>query len=434
MIRNFIIYARCALAFSPFFIHEICSAQVIGVGTHFGQKREYIQQLLNWSKDTPITSIRDEIYWKDVERVAGQLKIEGRASYALRNITQAAQAGLRPLIILSYGNPHYDSGGHPTSIAAREAFARYATFIYRETKHLDPIFEIWNEWNIGAGSNPKTKSASPETYVELTKTTASALRSAGYKGIILGGALGDDHPNWPWASKAISLGLLEIVDGISIHLYNYSNKTNLSGASEFIDRTQRLQEIISNLTKLKSYPLYITEIGWPNHFGLKSVSLEKSAIEAEIMLNEAANLPYIKGIWFYEFQDSGADPLEKEHHFGLLDRDYREKPISCTLRKWGEVQAKTNWTSIEKRNGITINIGKRPDGTRLMRIWPSPKPGYAKAKFILPKTKYSEISHMPTDSNCTKPDISENIIIPTDRPTLVTTQKGGDSPNPIAAD
>jgi polysaccharide biosynthesis protein PslG len=45
--------------------------------------------------------------------------------------------------------------------------------------------------------------------------------------------------------------------------------------------------------------------------------------------------PWVAGVWFYELQDGGDDPANREHRFGLLRRDGSEKPAGCALRELG---------------------------------------------------------------------------------------------------
>lgn len=400
---------------------------IIGVGTHFGQKKNYIHDLIRWSKPGQITSIRDEIYWKDVERSPGELRIEGRAAFSLENITKAHAAGLQPLIILSYGNPNYDGGSQPSSQEGRIAFARYASFIFNQTKHLSPIFEVWNEWNIGAGTTPKTRNGSVHDYVELVKTTSLELRKSGFTGKILGGALGDDYPNWRWAQQAASLGLLNYVDGLSIHLYNYSNPRLKRGTTEFLKRASELDSLIKANNKGKSFPIYITEIGWPNHFDLKGISMSEAGVDAEILLNEATQYSFIHGIWFYEFLDGGPDPFEKEHHFGILKRDGEEKPLGCAIRHWHRHQSKVSWTKFSISNGLAIADGSDLHGNLVRRVWPSPQFGQEKSQFTLTPSTHDK-NRIIARASCNEDESIgqpfNSSQFPTDQPITIISPKG----------
>lgn len=409
-----------------------CAAEpIIGVGTHFAWKRDYLETLLTWSTESRTHSVRDELYWKDIEKSPGTLKMDGRAAFSLDRLTKSHSAGIKPLIILSYGNPNYDSGSQPHTHVGRLAFARYAKFVFDETKHISPIFEIWNEWNIGAGTNPKTKIGSPSDYVELVRTTASELRKAGFTGKILGGAVGDDYPNWQWTRQAISLGLLDLVDGISIHLYNYSNTKNRRGAPEFLRRTSELNSYISSKNGGRSFPIYITEVGWPNHIGLKSISREEAAIDAEILLNELSQYPYIKGVWFYEFQDGGSDPFEKEHHFGILDRNGIEKPVACAIRHWSKLNSSITWTGFSQANGISTATGRDLKGNLVTRVWPSAIFGEDRARFSLTPMPTNDRRTIYTAScevaNGTGKPFSKDQF-PTDKPVTVVTPRGLPAP------
>jgi hypothetical protein len=47
----------------------------------------------------------------------------------------------------------------------------------------------------------------------------------------------------------------------------------------------------------------------------------------------AKTMPFIKGIWWYDLQNDGPDPREREHNFGLMDHELRPKPAYLALQR-----------------------------------------------------------------------------------------------------
>jgi len=237
---------------------------LLGYGTHFAQgKIEYRQftQHRTWSG---VNSHRDEVYWGHSETSPGKFtpNENSRASiYAFKN---EALQGLKPLVILSYGNKLYDNGTQPHTNEGRLAFSRYSQWIAKE---LSPFgvqhFEIWNEWNIGSGTKPRVRRGDARQYVKLVEKTYNAIKEVNSTATVIVGALGDDLPDWPWLRQAIEFGLLKHSDGLSVHLYNHSAKESRAGAPELIQRLYTLDAILKR-NGYKDYPIYVTEVGWPN--------------------------------------------------------------------------------------------------------------------------------------------------------------------------
>lgn len=384
--------------------------KIIGVGTHFGQGRTNATELFNWLDGGPFNSLRDEMYWSEVEQRKGVFELGPKSSSTLNAFSRSRKMGFEPLLILSYGNQFYDGGSQPSTEEAREAFAKYAAWTARTTKGVVNLFEIWNEWNIGAGRRPPKRFGDPQDYVSLTKITANSIKEANPTATVIGGALGDDFPDWRWFRQAVNLGLLDHVDAISVHLYNYSAPISRAGTQEFLTRINRLNEIIREGNKGRDLPIYITEIGWPNHSGKNGVSLRDSANQAQIMLIESQAVPNLKGIWFYEFRDGGRDPSEKEHHFGLTKVTGEEKPISCSLRL--TAQAIVGYKHKRRINdgAVSIHVLEHSDGRQIVAAWSSPSWLYTKTAHRVRLTgSYPKGAKVISDKKCTQENASRII-------------------------
>jgi hypothetical protein len=45
----------------------------------------------------------------------------------------------------------------------------------------------------------------------------------------------------------------------------------------------------------------------------------------------ARTLPFVRGLWWYDFRDDGTDPTEAEQNFGLVTNDLKPKPALDAL-------------------------------------------------------------------------------------------------------
>lgn len=353
--------------------HCAGSEFIVGVGTHFGQARTDLDSFFSWVDRSAFTSLRDEMYWSDVEQAKGTFALGSKSGRTLQAFQRAKALGIQPLLILSYGNHHYEGGTQPATPEGRAAFARYAGWVAQTTQSQVPLYEVWNEWNIGSGNRPPARYGDPANYVELTRAAYKAIKQVNPEAAVLGGALGDDLPNWPWLSRAIDAGLLDTVDGISVHLYNYSAPISKAGASEFIERLEMLNQLLNKKSKSRSIPIYVTEVGWPNDETPKGVSLRDAAVQGQIFLLAARSIPNLKGIWFYEFRDGGMDPSNKEHHFGLTTINGRDKPLACIIKSTHATLKDAELTWKSSTEGVNSQLYTKPDGQKIIAAWSSQK-------------------------------------------------------------
>lgn len=304
----------------------------LGVGTHFGQGHGNQAFAFKWITDAGMTSFRDEIYWNNVEFTPGTFAPDDKAKAALKAFSEAKEYGINPILILSYGNQLYDNGTQPFTDRGRKAYAAYAKWLAGQLNGKVELFEVWNEWNLGTGTSPeKLDYGNPVDYVKLASVTYDAIKKANPAAKVIVGAIGDDMEEWTWLKAAINAGLLKKADGVSVHLYNHSLPKNQAGAAEIIQRLKTLQTILRTNNNGIPVPIYVTETGWPTHWGLKGVSGQTAAEQNARLLLEAFTLEDLAGIWWYELVDGGNNPIERENRFGLLTTSLQEKPAGCRL-------------------------------------------------------------------------------------------------------
>ena len=349
---------------------------IIGAQTHFAQLKGNAELNLPLIKKAGIVSIRDEIYWDFVENKKGELIIPGNVEKAV-NI--ALKNGLQPLIILDYGNNYYDGGGMPVSDKAQAAFVRYALFVAKHFKGKVRYFEIWNEWNGGMGyrlhqSPPPNFKADPKAYINLLAKSYTALKHIDSNIIVVGGGVaGCDGP---WIRALLDKGALNYLDMLSIHPYNYNGEIN--GTPEnLMEWLIDIEVMLKSYSKGKEVPIFLTEIGWPNHIGNLGVTPETTASFLCRLFLLAKATSFVKGIWWYDFQNDGLDQNNAEHNFGLVKHDLSPKPGYFAVRDIAKYIGSAKYIDrINTHDPAQYLIKYNNNGQGILAAWTSRKGGY----------------------------------------------------------
>ncbi|HBV9505161.1 TPA: hypothetical protein MD974_005329, partial [Klebsiella pneumoniae] len=110
----------------------------------------------------------------------------------------------------------------------------YVEWTARHLKGKVKYYEIWNEWTIGTGIKKDGKiPPSVDDYYNLVKLTSATIRKEDPNAIILAGSINplSDKPRFigvsdeQWITALIKKGMLEYIDGISLHPYSYANSS-----------------------------------------------------------------------------------------------------------------------------------------------------------------------------------------------------------------
>jgi hypothetical protein len=327
---------------------------LLGVGTHnYGQEVSKNYQAL---KEAGVNTIRDDLNWRGVEKVKGQLAMPAKmAAY----VGTLARMQVAPLVVLDYGNPLYDDGGKPVSDHYIQAFANYARFVAGSLRDQVGLFEIWNEWD-----NSKTPN-SPESYLKLVKGVAPEIRSGNGKSLVLAGSANIYDG---WNVNLVKLGALRYVDGISVHPYLHCERDNspeawIKGLGQF---SARLQKANGG----REVPLYVTEMGWPSNSGACGTPPEKVALYLSRALLLVRTVPAIRGFWWYDLKNDGQRPEEIEDNFGLLGFDYAPKPAFAAFKDLAPiVREGRRFQRLNSLFGVALIEIENKDGARLFAIW-----------------------------------------------------------------
>jgi hypothetical protein len=311
---------------------------IVGVGVHFGIGGEYnyiIDKSAALLKELGVDSYRDDLPWGWF----AQSNFAKRQYQPSRLFEFMKKAEARPLLILGHSNESVADGNPPLGDGGRAAFADFVKRAAEVTRPFDPIYEIWNEWNMNAvlgqawlvGPGEKSDPRAATNYAGLAKAAIPALAEVAPNAPVLSGAVGVDQ-DWLWTRAIVEDGAVAGKSVLSVHLYNHCEAdTAKRTATEAIDRVSVLQAMLSK-EKGADVPIYVTEFGWPTALQPCVISKQAAADNIAQFLLWSAATPWLKGAWVYQLKDQGRDPNEMEFNFGLYDYDNQPKPAACAVR------------------------------------------------------------------------------------------------------
>ena len=297
---------------------------VLGVATHLTRTPRPIDQSLDALAQAGVMSLRDDADWSRVEQQRGVLKIPAQWDEV---IDGAVKRGIKPLLILDYGNKFYDRGGKPKSEETIAAYIRYVEFLARHYKGRVKRYEVWNEWDHGPGN---ASDASADAYLRLVRRVHGAVKQIDPEVEVIAGAITPVGIREGFLARLVDQGVLEHADAISLHPYVHCDR-----ARQPEDWARWMRQVGEDLQRRagRPVPVYVTEMAWPAHHGPCGVSAEVQAEHLTRMFLLAKTMPFIKGIWWYDLQNDGPDPREREHNFGLMDHELRPKPAYLALQR-----------------------------------------------------------------------------------------------------
>ncbi|MDA0425931.1 hypothetical protein [Stutzerimonas frequens] len=302
---------------------------VVGVCAHELHKGDPSGRAYAMMRDAGITSVRTDAHWAYVERQPNQLKIEPSWQ---RYLKETARHGLSTQFILGYGNQHHGGGEKPRSEPVRAAYNRYVDFVTENLKGQVAYYEIWNEWDVEDPRHP----AFTQDYARLIADAAGIIRQRDPAATVLAGAVTSQGIESGFALRLLENGLMQSVDGLSLHPYVHCRGWRRNTPEAWIDW---MAEVDKELTRAagRPVPLYLTEMAWPSHQGACGIdeSLQAAYLARAFFL--ARTLPNIKGMWWYDFRNDGTDKTEREHNFGLVRQDFTPKPAYPVLAAISEI-------------------------------------------------------------------------------------------------
>ena len=331
---KFRMHAVAMLALAVFTSVAGAAPLQVGVGVHVGQNKNDLDATAAALEQARVTSFRDEVFWHRLERRKGVLEFPESLNDLDQLVTRAAQRGLRPLLILDYGNPLYDGGGQLSSAEGIAAWSRYVHFVVKHFKGRVDQFEVWNEWNIGSGGTPAQRAArhgSPEDYAKVLQAAYTAVKAENSAATVIGGAFaGYDYK---WIEAFARAGGFGSLDGFSTHPYVFAEGKAKGTPESAIRHLDELKALIGKLAPGRDVRIYVTEAGWPVYSGVNGVTEQQSASYLRQFMLLAKARPWIAGVWWYDLFDDGDDAANTEHRFGLIDHAGAKRPAFQALAK-----------------------------------------------------------------------------------------------------
>ncbi|WP_156835222.1 hypothetical protein [Klebsiella quasipneumoniae] len=269
-------------------------------------------------------SIRTDYYWRDIEKKPGVYSKDNMVDVYIDHML--SKKGGSVVLVLGGVNPIYGNTP-PVTQEQFDAYIRYVSWVATHFKGKKIIYEIWNEWNKEKNIKNPTGFNSSESYVALIKKSSSVIRKIDSSATIIAGSMNpNDSNDIKWTMKLVKLGVLNYIDGVSIHPYAY----NL-GADENFERVEYFLNLISSYNS--NMNIYVTEIGIPTLVNNRSAFFsEKSVSEYyKLFISLASKNSKIKGVWWYDLADDGMNINDKEHNFGIVDFSLKEKALAREL-------------------------------------------------------------------------------------------------------
>lgn len=299
----------------------------MGISTHAGLKRDSAQDLRTAIRVLGADSVRDELYWTSLagpDGVIGSAKDTSRIVDALLSLR--SEGGCL-FLILSYGHPAHVKG-LPDTATERAAFVDYARAAIVRLRPVLCGIEIWNEWNIGAGRiGERYRHGDPSSYVQLVRAVEPSVRELAPDVPLVVGALSDKDLGW---LSAVVGGLKDLsIDGVSVHPYVFGDSDASPSA---VQRWVRKAAAVARAAYGRPLGVYVTEIGWPGHFGRGGLGENEVAMRLVEVFVRLRSETFVRGVWWYGLKDKGTSILNKEHNFGLLRGDGSGKRSAQAFR------------------------------------------------------------------------------------------------------
>jgi hypothetical protein len=324
-----------ALGFLPQFLSAQIPSPIIpdcvGVNIHFITGHTLDLDLIT---NAGFKFVRMDFTWEGTEAKAG---VYNWAPYD-ELTANLDQRGLSAIYILDYANALYEpmveshhpvgdkmpeqhlaSPRHPESVAA---FGRWAAAAATHFHGRHILWELYNEPN-GGFWRPKPDVAE---YTTMALAAAKAIRGAQPSATIIGPALATF--DWKFIEYFLKSGVLEYIDGVSVHPYRSGSKPPETAAANY----KKLRGMIDQNapeSRRGKIPILSGEWGYPSD--TKGVSLETQAAYAvrQQLSNLLNGIPL--SIW-YDLNNDGPNPADPEHNFGLMTSDLQPKPAYTALK------------------------------------------------------------------------------------------------------
>lgn len=326
----------CALLAPLSAIQAQSSAPTVGLGLSVQFTDNYLhlpnwRERLNLAHTVGAAIVRIDLNWPWIEKQPGVYDWSLYDAYA----AELEKLRLRPLFILNRPNPlhgaPYDAlvdgarhqGVQPPSTPAQiVAFARWATAAAERYRHLDPIWEIWNEPDQDGFWPPKPH---PGVYVTLARATCVAIKRHVPNAFVIGPAAAQMPTVWspkkPLMQALLSdQELLMCLDALSLHTHRFGQTPETVSRDYAVFRNNYLAAWPAGVARKP-----IVDSEWGDSVYRSGISEDTQALWLPRMflinLMEQVSLTN-----WYCLMDTGDNDNEMEDRFGLVRSDGTMRP------------------------------------------------------------------------------------------------------------
>jgi hypothetical protein len=386
---------------TPFDLTAV-SDSPFGIGTHFSQG--YPGDTVNLIALGGIKTIRDELYWSNVETQTG---VYDFSPYWY--VTSASQAGIKPMICLDYGNPLYDGGNAPYSVEGIQAYANYGRAVATTFGDKLEAVEVWNEYN--CGFNTGTTGNRTDIYYSMLKTAYETIKVARPETKVVGVAM--SCLTWDWLTQLFQLGSLNYMDAVSVHPYRWNEWGTRPPETLDADMVQLTNLISSYNATGTSKPAWSTEVSWPSVTEY-NISPEK---QADYIVRTYAVLlgQNIEKIYWYKLVCDLDDGMESQ--FGIIR--HWDDPCGMLTPKPAYValavmaRQLTGWTFVSRDqiNSAIWSLQFTKNGETLRVLWAT-----APSKLTIYSSQSLTLTDMMGNVQTLQPEYGEVQLNLTDTP------------------
>lgn len=306
----------------PYGLPEAAFPAGVGVNTHFTTGGE---KDLDMIAAAGIKFIRQDFFWYLIETIPGEYNWG-----PYDTLVQAwDQRGIRGLVTLNLNNAIYCPGGTrigPTDSANIAAYARFAATAAARYRSSHCVWEFWNEPN---GKNTWKPNASAAEYSVLALAAAKAIRAVDSNATIVGPAMAGIHLDW--LDTLFSSGVLNYIDGITVHPYRDGPPPKLpeTAGTDF----RNIYALISKYAPPgKKIFIVSGEWGYSTTTITTGVPIQTQAdyFARMNLYNQYSGVPLT--IW-YDWKNDGTDLTQLGQNRGLVTADLSPKPsyVAATL-------------------------------------------------------------------------------------------------------
>ncbi len=345
----------------------------MGVCTHFAQHKGDLDLNLKMIKEAGFNSIRDDIYWSQVESKKGAYDYPG---IFLEAPVEAQKAGIAQLSVLAYGNQLYDGGAYPQTNESAEAYSNFAADVAKKLKGKAAMYQVWNEWDGGCGMPKFRGTSTPKGYAELLKRAYKKIKAVDSEAVVVLNSIcrGDKE-----FEDLLKTGVIKDCDILSLHTYNHSEGPDNRTPEAWYKRMLGVGEIVKKYNSGKTKDLFVTEMGFNNRTGINGYTYSQSADYAARLYLLARSIPWVKGIWWYDFQDDGTNENELEDNFGLVKYDLTPKPSYYALKSISHIVKDGDFTGKFGSKNKNLYVLRFKVGTKdVLAIWNSSNKNHAR--------------------------------------------------------